>query len=231
VSKSILQGVFSTTASVFLNTYLGIQCRGLERIPDTGPYILAANHCSHLDTVAIREVLGRRAAALHVMGARDYFFDRGWKRMVLPRALPIIPFDRERDFLEGLRLCREAIAQGRSLLIFPEGKRTRTGELLPFHPGPAILALTQRVPVLPLYIQGTADVLPPGTKYSRPAPVRVRIGEQIWFEEGTGVAEAKKAMEDAMAALDRRQAQPVVVVPAFKELFEPAESHSVGARR
>jgi hypothetical protein len=59
----------------------------------------------------------------------------------------------------------------------------------------------------------------------------VRIGEQIWFDEGTGVAEAKQMMEDAVASLGERHAQPVVVAPASSHLFEPAESRSVGAPR
>ena len=67
------------------------------------------------------------------------------------------------------------------------------------------------MPVLPIYIEGTAQVLPPGTKYSRPAPVSVRVGEPLSFEEGTSVAEAKQAMEDAMAVLAGRPiAQPPI---------------------
>ena len=49
--------VFSTSASVFMNSYLRVDCTGLEHVPPYGAYILAANHCSHLDSVAIREPL------------------------------------------------------------------------------------------------------------------------------------------------------------------------------
>jgi 1-acyl-sn-glycerol-3-phosphate acyltransferase len=87
------------------------------------------------------------------------------------------------------------------LLIFPEGKRSRTGELLPFHPGAAILALGARVPVAPIYIRGAMDILPPGHQRSRPAPVHVSIGRPIWFPEDTSVADARQAMEDAVRAL------------------------------
>ena len=119
---------------------------------------------------------------------------------------------------EALAHSQWLLRSGWSLLIFPEGKRTRTGELLPFHPGPAILALGQRVPVLPINIEGTAAVLPPGTKYSRPAPVLARIGEPIWFEPGVTVEEATHAMEEAVRALSGAYTRPVVMLPALSHL-------------
>src|SRR3972149_2416404 len=99
---------------------------------------------------------------------------------------------------------REALAYSQwllhnrwSLLIFPEGRRSRSGELMPFHGGPAILALGQHVPVLPLCIKGASGILPPGSQRSRPAPVQVRIGKALTFSEGTSIPEAKQAMEEA----------------------------------
>jgi 1-acyl-sn-glycerol-3-phosphate acyltransferase len=90
---------------------------------------------------------------------------------------------------------------GWSLLIFPEGKRSRDGQLLPFRGGPAILALGQNIPVLPIYIRGASDILPPGSPKSKPAPVHVRIGKPFDFPPGTTIPEAKTAMEEAIRAL------------------------------
>jgi 1-acyl-sn-glycerol-3-phosphate acyltransferase len=72
---------------------------------------------------------------------------------------------------------------------------------MPFHGGPAILALGQGVPVLPIYIKGASEILPPGTRESRPAPVVVRIGRPLSFAEGTAIGEAKHTMEEAVRAL------------------------------
>jgi 1-acyl-sn-glycerol-3-phosphate acyltransferase len=93
----------------------------------------------------------------------------------------------------------------------PEGTRSRTGKLLPFHPGPAILSLGQRVPVLPLHIDGAANILRPGTRESQPAPVHVRVGPAVSFDEGVDVAEATQAIHDAVQALvPARRVEPVV---------------------
>jgi 1-acyl-sn-glycerol-3-phosphate acyltransferase len=195
------------------------------------PALIIANHASHFDTAVVLSLLPshiyNRTA---IVAAADRMYRERIKGAWHSLRYNAFPITRGGGS-EALSYSQWLLKSGWSLLIFPEGKRTRTGELLPFHPGAAILALSQRVPVLPIYMEGTADVLPPGTKYSRPAPVRVRVGDQIWFDEGAGVAEAKHAMEEAMAALAERQPKPVVVLPVFRELFEPAESHSVGARR
>jgi long-chain acyl-CoA synthetase len=140
---------------------------------------LAANHASHLDAFAVLVALGDRAGEVALVGARDYFFNRVWKRLILPRALHIIPFDREGDFLEGLRLCREAIGQGRSLLIFPEGTRSRSGELQPFRAGVGVLAVELGLPIIPTAIQGTYHALPKGRLLPRRHPIRVAFGPPV----------------------------------------------------
>ena len=117
------------------------------------------------------------------------------------------------------------LQNGWSLLIFPEGTRSKTGELLPFHPGPAILALGQRVPVLPIYMEGASNILPPKTKRSRPAAVKVRIGEPIEFADGTTIPDANRQMEDAVRALSGRpRPQPLVttIELALAQDREPA---------
>ena len=66
---------------------------------------------------------------------------------------------------------------------------------------PAILALSQDVPILPMYIEGARDILPPGTQRSQPAPVHLRIGPLLRLPQGTNIADAKRMMEDAIREL------------------------------
>jgi 1-acyl-sn-glycerol-3-phosphate acyltransferase len=174
----------------------------LERLQN--PALIIANHASHFDTAVVLSLLPNHIYnRTAIVAAADRMYRERLKGMWYSLRYNAFPITRGGGS-EALSYSRSLLRNGWSLLIFPEGRRTRTGELLPFHPGPAILALSQRVPVLPLYIEGTSQVLPPGTKYSRPAPVRVQVGEPIWFEAGTSVAEAKQAMEDAVAMLAAR---------------------------
>ncbi|HEV8574873.1 MAG TPA: lysophospholipid acyltransferase family protein [Dehalococcoidia bacterium] len=171
----------------------------LDRLQN--PALIIANHASHFDTAVVLALLPNHIYnRTAIVAAADRMYRERIKGAWHSLRYNAFPITRGGGS-EALSYSQWLLTNGWSLLIFPEGKRTRTGELLPFHPGAAILALSQRIPVLPMYIKGTADVLPPGVKYSRPAPVRVRVGEQIWFDQGTGVAEAKQAMEDAVAAL------------------------------
>jgi long-chain acyl-CoA synthetase len=182
-SKSLLQGMFSTSASVFMNTYLQIDCYGLENIPEKTPYILAANHCSHLDSIAIREVLGRRAADLHVMGAKDYFFDTSLKSWFFTTFLNALPIDREGNVAEGLAACKTVLENGRAILLFPEATRSISGELQSFKPGIGVLGIELSAPVFPVYLRGTYESLPKGRSLPRPTRIEVRIGGPISFDE------------------------------------------------
>jgi 1-acyl-sn-glycerol-3-phosphate acyltransferase len=181
-SKSILQGMFSTSASVFMNTWLAIDCHGLENIPKDGAYILAANHCSHLDSVAIREVLGRRASDLYVMGAKDYFFNTKLKSWFFETFLNALPFDREENVAESIQTCKTVLQNGRAILIFPEGTRSITGELQAFKPGIGVLGIELDVTVLPVHLSGTYESLPKGRSLPRPTRIDVRIGAPLSFE-------------------------------------------------
>jgi len=183
VSKTLLQGAMQTSAKALFNIYMSIDARGLENLPTSGPFLLAANHSSHLDTAAIREVLGPRRTNLHVMGARDYFFDTRLKGWFFSNAFNVLPFEREDNTLEGLTVCRAALDGGKALLIFPEGTRSVTGKLQNFKAGIGILALELDVPTFPAYVHGTFDALPKGRALPRPARVQVRFGPAVNLAE------------------------------------------------
>jgi long-chain acyl-CoA synthetase len=223
-------GVFQATmrlARALLQRYCGLRRQGLEHVPPKGrPFLLAANHASHLDSFAVLAALGDRAHEVALVGARDYFFNRAWKRLLLPRALPIIPFDREGDFLEGLRLCREAIGQGLSLLIFPEGTRSPTGELQPFKAGVGVLAVELGLPIIPAAIQGTYQALPKGKALPRRRPIRVAFGPPV-LPGSPEAADERSPHERYRDAVDRvRAAIEALRTSGSWTHTEPAGSHA-----
>lgn len=173
-----------------------------------GPLLVIANHTSHFDTVIVLSVLPRRIwDRLAIVAAADRMYRERVKGMLHSLRYNAFPITRGGG-REALAYSQWLTSNGWSLLIFPEGARSRTGELLPFRGGPAILALGQNIPVLPIYIRGASDILPPGQPKSNPAPVHVSIGKLFSFPQGTTIPEAKTAMETAIRALVPGEAAP-----------------------
>src|SRR5436309_10024248 len=156
------------------------------------PLLIIANHTSHFDTVIVLSLLPDaiydRTA---VVAAADRMYRERIKGMWHSLRYNSLPITRGGG-REGLCYSQWLLHNGWSLLIFPEGKRSRTGDLLPFHGGPSLLALSQNIPVLPIHIQGAGAILPPGERRSRPAPVHVRIGPLLRFRDGTTIPESKQ---------------------------------------
>ena len=166
-----------------------------------GPFLIIANHTSHFDTVIVLDLLPNNIYdRTAVVAAADRMYRDRIKGMWHSLRYNAFPITRGGG-REALAYSQWLLHHDWSLLIFPEGKRSRTGDLQPFHGGPALLAIGQTIPVLPIYISGASDILPPGTRESQPAAVHVKIGDVIRFAEGTQIGDAKKTMEQAMQAL------------------------------
>lgn len=177
--QKILGRSFRWTMRLIFKTAFRLKAEGTERLPTGAPYIIAANHASHLDSPAALSALGEAASRFHVLGAKDYFFDSYAKGWAVNTLLNVLPFDRRGNFLRSLQLSREALHRGRSLLIFPEGTRSRDGSIQPFKPGLGLLALELGAAIVPAHISGTCRALPVGRRFPALAPVHARFGEPI----------------------------------------------------
>ena len=190
--SATLAGLFRFGVWAIYKCYFSIKCNGLENLPRE-PYIIAANHSSHLDTLAIMTVLGDECKRLRVLAAKDYWFSTRFKSWFSGELLKFVPFDRHANFLQGLRISQEVLKQNECLLIYPEGTRSVTGELQPFKPGLGLLAYETGSPIVPAYIDGTYRALPKGRNLPRKSRIRVTFGKPLMPSSGHGVEKTDAA--------------------------------------
>jgi long-chain acyl-CoA synthetase len=174
-----LQAAFLGAAGLMLRTAWRLSVRGLDKLPTDTPYLVAANHCSHFDTASMLTALRGSTHRVHVLGARDYFFRSPASAWFFRNMLNVIPFDRDRNFVEGFRACRQVIRPDEPILIFPEGTRSISGRLQPFKVGLGILALELGTPVVPARIRGSYEALPKGRSWPRLSRIEVAFGEPV----------------------------------------------------
>lgn len=202
LARSTIQRILLFPALRFVTP---VAVRGAERVR-TGPYIVVANHVSHLDTpVVIRSLPSRIRRRVVVAAAKDYFYRGRLRGGLVSLSLATFPFDRGAGSKESLRQCRGLLDRGWSLLIFPEGTRSPTGELGRIRHGAAVLAAESGVPILPLYVHGLAEVMPKGTRAPLPGGVVVDIGNPIRPGPEDDVAGLHSRLEKALLALSRER--------------------------
>jgi 1-acyl-sn-glycerol-3-phosphate acyltransferase len=161
-----------------LRLYLRFEIIGSENLPDEKSFLLVANHSSHLDTLCLLAALPmRRLHRAFPVAAEDYFFrglPRTWFAAVVMNAMP---FARQMRVRESLSICGRLLAQpGNVLIIFPEGTRSKTGEMQPFKSGIGALLAGRDVDVLPCRLEGTFRAWPKGRRLPRSGKVRLIVG-------------------------------------------------------
>ena len=186
-SERWLLGSSQRALKLLYQKYFHLKVYNQEHLPVTGPYIIAANHSSHLDggamIAAVSEALGPQAAQkMHILGARDYFFDTALKSWFFSTFLNLVPVEREETSLAGLRMVKSILSGGETVLIFPEGTRSRTGQLQEFKPGVGLIAQELGVPVVPAYIQGSHQAMPVGKAFPHRRQIKVFFAPAIRVE-------------------------------------------------
>jgi 1-acyl-sn-glycerol-3-phosphate acyltransferase len=158
--RSLLRWIVLKPVSRF---FLRIRIRGRRNLDDLRrPMIVVANHSSHWDSVLLHSYLPSALAnRLATAAAADHFFS-GRRPAIAPRlffnAFPVARSGRQGRAPRGLALA--LLAAGTSVLLFPEGTRSRNGHLGPFNPGAAALAIKEGLACLPVRITGTWQAWP-----------------------------------------------------------------------
>ena len=174
----------------------------LSRLDDPPPVIFAPNHHSHVDTaLMIRSIPICWRRELGVAAAADYFFDTQWKAAVSALSLNAIPIDREVTGRKSSDMFRDLVADGHSLLIYPEGGRSPDGWGQDFKGGAAYLSARTGAPVIPVFIDGSGAVFGKGMKRPKPGRTKVVFGAPLRPLEGENTRRFNARIEAAVTRL------------------------------
>jgi 1-acyl-sn-glycerol-3-phosphate acyltransferase len=149
-----------------------------ERVPLTGPVILASNHASYIDSPLVGAGVRRQISFL----ARETIFDVPVLASIL-RSWEVVPVDRDGGTGRGLKQILSRLEQGGAIILFPEGTRSRHGELNPARSGIGLTVIKSEAPIVPARVFGTHDAFGPHMRVPRPKRLMVKYGQPMWFKE------------------------------------------------
>ncbi len=203
-AATLLAAMLHALARPVMHWWLRLDAAGMEHLPPTGPCILAPNHNSALDPIAIAAVLSPPQRRNTFWGGfTEQMFSTPWMRAVSRgfRVLPVAPAKRP---VTSLAYAAAALARGGMLVWFPEGRRHPGEAIKPFRPGVGSLARAQRAALVPCLIRNTGAALPPGAWWPKRRRLVLRMGpaaDATTLEaEGKGDTPAERIAE----ALRRR---------------------------
>lgn len=155
---------------------------GLENLPKNNAFIAAANHASYMDHLIIASFLITHLdKKIHFLAKKEHFdniFKKAWHTYA-----GAIPLDREKGGKKALIWAVNALKKGKIIAIHPEGTRSLTGQLQHAKTGVARLALMTKVPVIPIGLIGTFEMLPKGKYMPRFRRAMMSIGKPMYFPE------------------------------------------------
>jgi len=189
-----------------------LKIRGRENVPPHRPFILAANHCSHLDALSLVVALQpRHREHAFPIAAGDIFFQSPTTSVFAAVVLNALPMWRKNCGPHALADLRRKLEEEKCIyVIFPEGSRSRDGQMARFKHGLGMLVAQTPVPVVPCFLSGTFNALPPDKKIPRPAPIRLVIGQPLEFasvaNDRQGWSQIAQTVESAIRALGSQSA-------------------------
>jgi 1-acyl-sn-glycerol-3-phosphate acyltransferase len=191
-----------------------MKVHGRENLPRSPSFVMAANHASHLDALVLGAALPL-AWRDHIfpMAAGDVFFEDHHVAALATTLLNALPVWRRNAGCHGVKdLRRRLVEEPCIYILFPEGGRSRDGQMHPFKSGIGMMTAETPVPVVPCHLRGTFEAFPPGRHVPRPHRIEVRIGEPLTFattpNTREGWDEVGRAVEEAVRRLAATMSEP-----------------------
>lgn len=189
----------------------GLEVIGDENIPEEG-VIIASNHISYLDPPIIGSVTPRRC---NFMARKGLFDVPILGRLIRFAAFPV---DRDHPRASTMKEAVKRIGDGHIVVVFPEGQRNETGELLEPKPGIGMVAVMSRAPIVPVYITGADRVLPPDARWLKRGKIKVVFGKPIYY---TSTKES-----GGRTGRERREEVSIMIMDAIRELKERVQQEN-----
>lgn len=173
--KRVVYAIIHIILNPFFKILFGFKVTGRENIPLRGAVVIASNHSSFLDPPVLGAAVPRQA---YYMAKDDIFSFPIWGAFL--RFVNAFPVHREGVDRRAIKMAIEVLKQGNVIILFPEGTRSASNELLPPLPGAGMIAWEGNAVVVPAYIKGTNKALPPEARFIRPHKVEVRFGKPFF---------------------------------------------------
>lgn len=209
--SGLLESLTHHACFLFVRIYFAIAHRltitGREKLPAHGPFVLAANHCSHLDALVLGAALiPRHRERAFPIAAGDVFFQSPVTSTLSAIMLNALPMWRKNCGPHALADLRRKLQEEKAIfIIFPEGGRSRDGLIMPFKHGLGMLVAETSVPVVPCGLVGTFEALSPQRNFPRPVAIKLAIGNPLQFastaNDRAGWSQIAQSVESAVRNL------------------------------
>ena len=206
--SAVARGMFAFNRALARKVF-HLQVESAEHLPKVGPFVLTPNHISFLDPFAVAAALDyRRLRHTYWAGRVGAAFGNPFTRLV-SRLAQAVPIDSHRAVFSSLAFGAVVLKSQKNLIWFPEGHRSPTGELQLFKPGIGMLLDRYPVPVVPVFIHGTHEAMPPGRAWVRPKKVTVCFGKPLDPGELEQQGEGDQPQSRIVQALHEHVAQMI----------------------
>lgn len=189
ISRNILK--------LFFKIFFRLKIVGYGNCPKAGPLIIAPNHASFLDPLIAGFSVPR---PLNFMARSSLFRNRIFGNII--KSVNAFPLKREGADVGAMRLAIDKLCHGKAVLIFPEGTRSKDGNLGVPRAGIGLLAASSGANILPCYIKGSREALPKGAIFPRFKKITVYVGKPLKIDKNKSEREYyMQIAEDTIAAI------------------------------
>jgi 1-acyl-sn-glycerol-3-phosphate acyltransferase len=184
ISSVIRQGWWSI-ARCYLSIWHRFTVHGSQNLPQRAPFVLVANHTSHLDAISLGAALPWQLRShCFPLAAGDVFFQSPFASAFAAYLLNALPVWRRKHTGHSLQTFRERLLQEPlGYILFPEGGRSRDGIMQSFKAGIGMLIAGTDVPIIPCYLEGCYRAMPSGRRFPHRSHIALQVGKAIHFAD------------------------------------------------